>query len=278
MIIDDYAYKNKLFKVNPNLKFSIGMLFLIISLISPYNILSVLIILGMSFTIVGIAKIEVKDYIHFIKIPFAFLVISIIMILINFSGDKSVLLHYIKVGNLYIGVSQTSIDTSVHLFFRALSCLTCIYFIMLTTPFNQLIFIFKKLHLPDVVLEISMLMYRFIFIFMEEVADIRTSQELRFGYINLKNGYNSFGLLVSMLFKRMMIRYDEMSIALDMKLFDELSLIDLSIIDTMKFKISFDKFKEKFSKRIDYSIIIHPKQFSIEGKNIKIPPYMTFCL
>ena len=171
MIIDDYAYKNKLFKVNPNLKFSIGMLFLIISLISPYNILSVLIILGMSFTIVGIAKIEVKDYIHFIKIPFAFLVISIIMILINFSGDKSVLLHYIKVGNLYIGVSQTSIDTSVHLFF-------------------------------------------------EEVADIRTSQELRFGYINLKNGYRSFGLLVNMLFKRMMIRYDEMSIALDMKLFD----------------------------------------------------------
>mgnify|MGYP004514011869 FL=1 len=43
-------------------------------------------------------------------------------------------------------------------------------------------------------------------------------------------------------------------------------------------KVSFDKFKEKFSKRIDYSIIIHPKQFSIEGKNIKIPPYMTFCL
>ena len=65
-----------------------------------------LIILGMSFTIVGIAKIEVKDYIHFIKIPFTFLVISIIMILINFSGDKSVLLHYIKVGNLYIGVSH----------------------------------------------------------------------------------------------------------------------------------------------------------------------------
>ena len=61
---------------------------------------------------------------------------------------------------------------------------------------------------------------KFIFIFMQEVADIRTSQELRFGYINLKNVYRSFGLLVNMLFKRMMIRYDEMSIALDMKLFD----------------------------------------------------------
>ena len=220
MIIDDYAYKNKLSKANPNMKFAIGMLLLVLSLINPYNYISLLIIAIMSFVIVVIAKIEFKDYIHFIKIPLVFLIISIIMILLNFSRYKESLLYSINIGSLYIGVSNESIISSTRLFFRALSCLTCIYFIMLTTPFNQLIFIFKKLHLPDVVLEISMLMYRFIFIFMEEVADIRKSQELRFGYINLKNGYNSFGLLVNMLFKRMMIRYDEMSIALDMKLYD----------------------------------------------------------
>ena len=218
MIIDDYAYRNRLSKVNPNIKFVIGMLLLILSLINPYNYISLLIILTMSFIIVGVAKIELKDYIHFIKIPITFLIISIIMILINFSNDKDILLYSIEIGSLYVGVSVESINSATHLFFRALSCLTCIYFIMLTTPFNQLIFVFKKLHLPDIVLEIAMLMYRFIF--MEEVADIRKSQELRFGYINLKNGYNSFGLLVSMLFKRMMIRYDEMSIALDMKLYD----------------------------------------------------------
>lgn len=220
MIIDDYAYKNKLSKVNPNMKFAIGMLLLILSLINPYNYISLLVIGIMSFVIVGIAKIEFKDYIHFIKIPLVFLILSIIMILLNFSKDKESLLYSINIGSLYIGVSNESIISSTRLFFRALSCLTCIYFIMLTTPFNQLIFVFKKLHLPDIVLEISMLMYRFIFIFMEEVSDIRKSQELRFGYINLKNGYNSFGLLVNMLFKRMMIRYDEMSIVLDMKLYD----------------------------------------------------------
>ena len=220
MIIDDYAYKNKLYKVNPNKKFIIGMLLLILSLINPFNYISLLIIALMSFVIVVIAKIELKDYLHFIKIPLTFLIISIIMILLNFSHNKEIFLYSIKIGNLYVGVTNESLKSAMHLFFRALSCLTCIYFIMLTTPFYQLIFVFKKLHLPDVVLEISMLMYRFIFIFMEEVSDIRKSQELRFGYINLKNGYNSFGLLVRMLFKRMMIRYDEMSIALDMKLYD----------------------------------------------------------
>ena len=197
MIIDDYAYRNKLSKVNPKNKFAIGMLLLFLSLINTYNYIAILIIVVMSFIIVGIAKIEFKDYIYFIKIPLVFLFFSIAMILLTFSNN--------------IGVSSESIIISTRLFFRALSCLTCIYFIMLTTPFNQLIFVFKKLHLPDIVLEISMLMYRFIFIFMEEVEDIRKSQELRFGYINLKNGYNSFGLLVNMLFKRMMIRYDEMS-------------------------------------------------------------------
>ena len=220
MIIDDYAYKNKLYKVNPNKKFIIGMLLLILSLINPFNYISLLIIALMSFVIVVIAKIELKDYLHFIKIPLTFLIISIIMILLNFSHNKEIFLYSIKIGNLYVGVTNESLKSAMHLFFRALSCLTCIYFIMLTTPFYQLIFVFKKLHLPDVVLEISMLRYRFIFIFIEEVSDIRKSQELRFGYINLKNGYNSFGLLVSMLFKRMMIRYDEMSIALDMKLYD----------------------------------------------------------
>ena len=220
MIIDDYAYKNKLYKLNPNMKFSIGMFLLILSLINPYNSISLIIIAIMSFFIIVVAKIEFKDYIHFIKIPLVFLIISIIMILINFTKDRESLLYSIKIGNLYIGISNESIISSKRLFLRSLSCLTCIYFIMLTTPFNQLIFVFKKLHLPDVVLEIALLMYRFIFIFIEEVEDIKKSQELRFGYINLKNGYNSFGLLVNMLFKRMMVKYDEMSIALDMKLYD----------------------------------------------------------
>ena len=40
---------------------------------------------------------------------------------------------------------------------------------------------------------------------------------------------------------------------------------------------SLDKFKEKFKNRVYYSIIIHPKEFSIdhENKTIKIPPYMV---
>ena len=64
------------------------------------------------------------------------------------------------------------------------------------------------------------LIYRFIFIFIEEAEEIYKSQQLKFGYTNLKTSYNSMSLLIKTLFFRMMRRYEDMSISLDIKLYD----------------------------------------------------------
>ena len=42
--------------------------------------------------------------------------------------------------------------------------------------------------------------------------------------------------------------------------------------------LSLDRFRERFSRRIDKSIIIHPKNYSDCGSVVKYPPYMVFCL
>ncbi|RDY24066.1 cobalt ECF transporter T component CbiQ [Romboutsia maritimum] len=220
IVIDKYAYTNNLINMNPNIKFSVGAIFLIASMLSQSLIISTAIIFLMSAIIVFIAKIDLKNYLYLLKIPLVFLLISITMTLISITSNSEILIYSFKIGNTYIGVSIQSVNTSIKIFFRAMSCLTCVYFIMLTTPFNQLIFLFKKAHIPDTIIELSMLIYRFIFIFMEEVSDIRKSQELRFGYINLRTSYKSLGLLGSLLYKRMMIRYEEMCISLDIKLYD----------------------------------------------------------
>ncbi len=221
IVIDKYAYSNTLRNKNPSVKFTIGLIFLVASMIIKNLIALSLIILLMSIIIVSIAKIDIHDYIKLLKIPMIFLLMSIAMTLINISDDSTLLIKSFSIGQRYIGFSNESINTSMHILFRAMSCLTCVYFIMLTIPFSQLLIIFKKLHVPSIILELSMLIYRFIFIFMEEGADIRKSQELRFGYINLKTSYKSFGLLGNLLYKRMMIRYEEMCISLDVKLYDD---------------------------------------------------------
>lgn len=220
LLIDKYAYTNSLTEINPKIKGSIGLIFLIISMAFKNIFCLISIITFMSSLIVFLAKIDLKSYLKLVKIPMYFLIMGVLINLINISFDSKGLIYSLNIMSLNIGISNKSIITSVHILFRAIACLTCIYFFILTTPFNQIIFLLKKLHISDTVIELSMLVYRFIFIFLEEVSDIKKSQQLRFGYINLKTSYNSIGILGNMLFKRMMKRYDEMCISLDIKLYD----------------------------------------------------------
>lgn len=220
LLIDKYAYTNSLTEINPKIKGSIGLIFLIISMAFKNIFCLISIITFMSSLIVFLAKIDLKSYLKLVKIPMYFLIMGVLINLINISFDSKGLIYSLNIMSLNIGISNKSIITSVHILFRAIACLTCIYFFILTTPFNQIIFLLKKLHISDTVIELSMLVYRFIFIFLEEVSDIIKSQQLRFGYINLKTSYNSIGILGNMLFKRMMKRYDEMCISLDIKLYD----------------------------------------------------------
>lgn len=43
---------------------------------------------------------------------------------------------------------------------------------------------------------------------------------------------------------------------------------------------SFNEFNKRFKNRVGYSLIIHPKEFSVDEENkiIKLPPYMVFLL
>lgn len=220
LLIDKYAYTNNLNKFSPRIKIGIVAILIIASMLITNKYILASIILMNSFLIVYVAKINLNDYFKLLKIPMAFLVIAIITNTINISSYNTNFLHSIKIFNLYFGVSYQSIDVSLKILFRSVTCLTCVYFLILTTPFNQLVFVLVQCKLPSILIELTVLVYRFIFIFLEEVDCIRKSQQLRFGYINLKTSYKSLGILCSMLFTRMMKRYNDMCVSLDLKLYD----------------------------------------------------------
>ncbi len=219
LLIDKYAYNNNLVNINPSIKMYITIIFLIASMTISNIYVLLTIICVMSFFILYIAEIKLDNYINMLKIPMIFLITGTIATIINISPDNNNLVFSINIRDLYIGLSSNAMLDSIYLIFRAIACLTCVYFFMITTPFNQIIILLKKFHTPDSVIEITMLMYRFIFIFLDEVSEIRIAQELKFGYINITKSYQSTGLLMKNLFNRLMIRYNDMYIALDMKLY-----------------------------------------------------------
>ncbi|MBZ6005758.1 MULTISPECIES: cobalt ECF transporter T component CbiQ [Paraclostridium] len=218
--IDNCAYLNNIKDVNPLIKLGITFIGVIASMLTQNANIHILIMLFMTALILFIARVDMKLYIKCLKIPIIFLIIGIGLNLINISFENKDYIFNVNILGLYIGTTEFAVKSSVNILLRAMSCIISIYFLILTTPFNQLIIVLKKLHIPHTLIELMILIYRFIFIFIEEAEEIYKSQQLKFGYTNLSTSYNSMSLLIKTLFFRMMRRYEDMSISLDIKLYD----------------------------------------------------------
>lgn len=218
--IDNCAYLNNIKDVNPLIKLGITFIGVIASMLTQNANIHILIMLFMTALILFIARVDMKLYIKCLKIPIIFLIIGIGLNLINISFENKDYIFNVNILGLYIGTTEFAVKSSVNILLRAMSCIISIYFLILTTPFNQLIIVLKKLHIPHTLIELMILIYRFIFIFIEEAEEIYKSQQLKFGYTNLITSYNSMSLLIKTLFFRMMRRYEDMSISLDIKLYD----------------------------------------------------------
>lgn len=218
LLIDKYAYTNKLRKFNPQAKFLIACGGLFLFRIININILYALNILVMAFLVVGLAGIPFRKYLSMFSIPFLFLIMSLIMILISVN-DSNYLLS-LKIFNTRLGVTSFSIYRCMELFLTVMSSLASIYFFILTTPMNQIIKGLKRLRVPDLFIELMILIYRSIFIFLDEMHNMDLAQRLKFGYENKSNTLKSLSLLISNLFRKIIVKHKEMSIALECKLYD----------------------------------------------------------
>lgn len=219
LIIDKYAYNNKLADFNPLIKVIAVVIFLIITTAISNNYLNAFIFLGMVFLTTVVAGIPFKNYIKILIIPLSFLLISTITILLSISA-KDVYIYSIKVGSKYIGITDESILMSVNTAIRVFASLSLTFFLSLTTSLNKLIIVFNKMKFPKVIIELLVLIYRFIFIFLEESINIHRAQEVRFGYNNFRNSLNSTSLLIKSLFIRVLLRYKDMVNSLDSKLYN----------------------------------------------------------
>lgn len=219
LIIDRYAYTNKLANVNPMLKVIVVAICLIIATTINNNYLNISIFIIMFTLTTLVAGIPVKNYMKILTIPIGFLLISTITILVSISS-QDVYIYSVKIGSKFIGITDESILQSINTIIRVFASLSTTFFLALTTSLNNLIVVFKKLKLPNIIIELLVLIYRFIFIFLEESKEIFMAQEIRFGYNGFKNSIRSTSLLIQSLFLRVFLKHKDMVISLDCKLYN----------------------------------------------------------
>ena len=80
--------------------------------------------------------------------------------------------------------------------------------------------VLRKMRLPALLIELMMLIYRFIFLLLETASAIMTAQESRLGNRDYRTKVRSFGAMASTLFVQSMRRSDALYDALESRCYD----------------------------------------------------------
>lgn len=199
MKIDYYAYRSGMRKWNAGFKvlLSVATLCLVIGLNQIGISLFVVVTMGMLTLMVG--KLPGKIYLHYMTIPLAFMVISGLMIAIEFArqpvGEWNLNLQI-----CYICMNRESLQTSIQVFFKALAGVSALYMMAFSTPMSEFILVLQKIHLPKLIVELMHLIYRYIFILLDVANEMQTAAKARLGYCSLKQGFQTFAMIAGNLF------------------------------------------------------------------------------
>ncbi|MFZ3102179.1 MAG: cobalt ECF transporter T component CbiQ [Desulfitobacteriaceae bacterium] len=208
--IDSYAYSNNLKTVHPVEKSLFAMLTMGVCLTASRVITPLIVLALMAGGIIFKAGIPARVFVKLMLVPLSFLLISVLTIAFSVSTNPSVFWLAQTMYGLTVGIHYPDLITAVHLFLRSLGAVSCLYFLALTTPMIEIITVLHKMKVPVIITELMVLIYRFIFVFMETATTIRRAQLSRSGYVTMKSSFRSLSRLSSALLGKVFVKSQEL--------------------------------------------------------------------
>lgn len=211
--LDTLAYTNRLRRIPPLHKMGLALgLLLAVQVMHIPSQLAVL--LWMSFWIVGKASIPAKTYLALLGIAALFLVLGLPAVMFEISRENTSThtghLLAVHAGSWVVFLNQTGAAKALGILSRSLGSLSCLYFLLLTVPFVDMLHILRRLRIPGIIPELLLLVYRFVFVLLESAQQLRIARTARGGYVGFSNGIRDSGQMIGQLFGRTMNRYQQL--------------------------------------------------------------------
>ena len=198
--IDHIAHNNRLRHINPKLKVLFALSMLLITLFSKSILVPLIVALIMITLTVFVARVPLRIYLPLLSVPIGFGILTVILMGIIYTGGEKLL--SINIFNFNISIYSYGVNLGLLVLSRMLGGVTSTLFLALTTPMTELFYILREWRIPSALLDIAMMMYRYIFILLDEMIRITNAQHTRLGYKDLKTTYKSLGTLAAILFIR----------------------------------------------------------------------------
>lgn len=219
--IDYYTYISGIKKWNTSFKviFSLSGIFTVIFADSiPVSFFTVLF---MGFITVFKGRVSLGEYIRLLKIPLVFIALSTIAIALQISTEEGEYLTLPFIGGLnfkvlkwYFYISQSSGIFALNVGIKAFGAISAMYMLTLSTPIGEIIGVFRRIHIPMIILELMYLIYRYIFMMTDVYNKQKDAALSRLGYVDYKTSLCTFAgnlsNLLVMSLKRASACYDAM--------------------------------------------------------------------
>ena len=205
--IDMYAYHNRLRDAHPAEKMLFAGLTMLVCLIASSPLVALLALAFVTVAVVRVAGIPLRAFWFFVRLPTGFILLGVLTLAIT-SVDPAnpETLVALPVGPWHVGVMESSLARAVQVTSVSFACVASMLALALTTPMVDITDQLRKWRVPQLFIELMVLMYRFIFVFIETAQAMYIAQNARLGYSNWRRSLHSVGMLAANLYLRSQTR------------------------------------------------------------------------
>lgn len=183
-IIDRYAYTNQLRNVEPAHKIGLALIVVLLCLGLSKPLVGLVAVGWMFILVVGLAGLSGQTFGRVLFFEATFLVLATIGVLlsVSLSDPRPISRWAYQLGPLWVSTSPEALYQATELIFRALGATAAMNFLALTTPLVDIIDLLRRWRVPAVLVDLIMIMYRYIFVLLDTLNRTTISQESRLGY------------------------------------------------------------------------------------------------
>ena len=213
LMLDTLAAHSGMKDVSPGLKTAFSVLVLLLCVGASDAVVGTAVALSMILAMVFLGKTPAVRVATLLRIPLMFLLVSCLVILLEVCREP-VGLWQLRLGSRWLCVTSQSLHHAVTLFFQAMGAVCCLYFLSSTTPMSQLIDVLRRCHVPELVIELMYLIYRYLFVLLDVQRQLTTAASARLGYDGFRRSISTAGrvsgTLLASSFRRSSLCFDAM--------------------------------------------------------------------
>lgn len=216
-LIDQYAYANRMRAVDPAQKAVLAGLVIALCLGLKQPLVNLLALGWMWGLTTFWAGLPARTFGRVILAEGFFLLLSVVGIVVSVSLSLPPATDWRwQIGSIWVSSSPAALELAFHLVSRSLGAASAMNFLALTTPLVDMLELFRRWHLPSILVDIMVIIYRFIFVLLDSLNTMYVAQDSRLGYqTSYWRAMNSAALLGSRLFINAFQRSRRLQIALE---------------------------------------------------------------